>query len=229
MKLSVNEFWSCIISKIWGTEQPYWQLRQSLTRNWISVQLLLHRQHLVSGWRYTIVKAENLHTACNFTNRKKPSVIGIWGTMVLHMHFGSQARRGTQFITNKRIAACQTCKPLPQHVTSLANYHTGIAFRWPNCNGSFVISTLPAQLGITDDLSLQKVNAVAISLRVNVFLISVPKLWDMIIHLCMCNCHTGNTDVLDSKPSWLTIDQPDIVLPPPDKWDSAILNRRQIY
>ena len=53
LNLSVNDLLSCIISKIWGTEQPYWQFRQASSRIWISLLLLLHWQHLVSWWRDT--------------------------------------------------------------------------------------------------------------------------------------------------------------------------------
>jgi len=206
MKLSVNDFSSCIICKIWGTNQSYWQLRQSLTRNWISVHLLLHRHHLMSWWRYTIVKAENPNAAWTFTNQKKPSGIGIRGTTVLHMHISSHAQRGTQFVTDKQIETYWTRKLLPLHVTSLANYHTGIGFRWTYCNGLFVIGKLPAQFVIIDDSFPRKAISVPISLNVNIVLISVTELWYMIIRLCMCKGHTGHTKVLDSKLSWLTID-----------------------
>jgi len=176
-----------------------------------------------------IVKAENCNDAWNCTNRQKPSEIGIWRTSVLHMHISSHTRWGTQFVTDKQIKACSTRKLLPQHVTSLVNYYTAIGFRWTYCNGLFVISTLPAQLVIIDNLSLRKVIGVPILLQVNIFWISVTKLWDMIICLCMCNGHTGHTQVLHSKLSWLTINQPDIVLPLTDKWEHAIQIGEKIY
>jgi len=222
MKLSVNNFSSCVISKIWGPHQPYWRLMQSLTCNWISVHLLLHWQHWVSWWRYTIVKAENRNSAWNFTHRKKPSEIIIRGTTVLHRHIGSDTRRGTQFITNKQIEACETRKLLPLQVTTLANYHTGIGLRWTYCNGSFVVGTLYAQLVSIDNFSLRKVIGVPILLCVIIFFISLTKLWDMISCLCMCKYHTAHTKVLYSKLGWLTVDQPDIVLPITDKWQRAI-------
>ena len=53
-----------------------------------------------------MVKADNHNAAWNFTSRKKPSEIGIWGTPVLHMHLVSHAQRGTQFVTDKQIKAC---------------------------------------------------------------------------------------------------------------------------
>jgi len=108
------------------------------------------------------------------------------------------------------------------HVTSLTNYHPGIGIRWTHCNGSFIIHTLPAQIVIIDDLSLRKAIGVHILLRVSSLLISVTTLWDMIIPLCICKGYTGRTKLLDSKLSWLTIDQRDIVLPLTDKWESAI-------
>jgi len=82
---------------------------------------------------------------------------------------------------------------------------------------------------IIDNLSLRKVIGVPILLQVNIFWISVTKLWDMIICLCMCNGHTGHTQVLHSKLSWLTINQPDIVLPLTDKWEHAIQIGEKIY
>jgi len=186
------------------------------------VHLLLHRKHSGSWWRYPIVKVENRNATWNSTHRKLPSEIGIRGTTVLHMHIGSDTRRGTEFITDKQMEDCLTRKLSPLHVTSQANYHRGIGFRWTYCNGSFVIGTLPAQLVIIEDLSPQEVIGVPILLCVNIFLISVTKLWDIIIRLCMCKGHTGHTKVLNSKPSWLTVDQPDIILPLTDKWQRAI-------
>jgi len=44
------------------------------------------------------------------------------------------------------------------------------------CNGSFVIATLCAHLVTIDHFSLPKVIGVPISLRVNIFLISVTEL-----------------------------------------------------
>jgi len=229
LKLSVHNFLSYIISKIWGTEQPDWRLRESLSHKWISSHLLLHRQHLESWWRYTIMKAENRNPASNLTSRNKPSEIRMRETTVLHMHIGSHAQRGTQFVTDEHIEACSSRKLLPMHVTSLTNCHTGIGLRWTYCIGSFVIGTLPAQLVIFDDLSLRKVIGVPILLCVSVFWISVTKLWDKIIRLCMCNGHTAHPKALDSRLSRLTMDQPDIVLPLTDKWEHASWIGNEIY
>jgi len=63
---------------------------------------------------------------------------------------------------------------------------------------------------------------VPILLCVSIFLISVTRLWDMIIRLCMCKSYMGHTKVLHSKPWWLKIDLRDIILPLTDKWERAI-------
>ena len=49
--------------------------------------------------------------------------------MVVHMQIDSHAQRGTEFVTDRQIEGCSTRKVLPLHVTSPANYHTGIGFR----------------------------------------------------------------------------------------------------
>jgi len=75
---------------------------------------------------------------------------------------------------------------------------------------------------IIDDISRWKVIGVHILLSVSIVLISLTKLWDMIIRLRMCKGHTGHMKVLDSKPSWLTTNHRDIVQPLTDKWECTI-------
>jgi len=64
-----------------------------------------------------------------------------------------------------------------------------------------------------DHISPRRAIGLPILLPVSCFLNAVTKLWDMLIHLCLCKGHTGDTIVLDCKSSWLTITQLDFVLP----------------
>jgi len=55
------------------------------------------------------------------------------------------------------------------------------------------------QTVIFDVRSRRKASCLPILLRVSFFLISVTKLWDMIIRLCMCKGRTHHVNVLESK------------------------------
>jgi len=84
---------------------------------------------------------------------------------------------------------------------------------------SFIIRRWDALIAIFDDVSAWKANGVLILLCDNLFVISVTKLWDLIIHPCRWRGHTGHTMGRGSKLSCLTITQPDIVLPVTVKWE----------
>jgi len=128
------------------------------------------------------------------------------------MHRILPASLGTRFVSNQDIEICSTRTHLALHIASLANSNTGIGFRQWNFNSSFVVSRLDKPIAISDDVSPWKAIGVPILLCVSFCLISVTKLWDRINHQCMCNGHTGHMIVRDSTPSWLKINQLDIVL-----------------
>jgi len=76
------------------------------------------------------------------------------------------------------------------------------------------------QIGICDDVSIWNAIPVPILLRVSFYLISVTKLWDMIIRLCMCKGQIGHANDVDIKSHWLTTNERDIVLPVTIEWDN---------
>jgi len=75
----------------------------------------------------------------------------------------------------------------------------------------------------------EKVISVPILLRVSCVLVSVTKLWHMILHLCICEGHTCHAKVLDSKLSSQTTKEVDIVVPVTVQWESENYIRGKIY
>jgi len=71
-----------------------------------------------------------------------------------------------------------------------------------------------------DDVSIWNAICVPIVLRVSFYLISVTKLWDMIIRLSICNGWIGHANVLDFRSHWWTTNESDIVLPVTVKFDN---------
>jgi len=96
---------------------------------------------------------------------------------------------------------------------SQASYHVQIRFvrRYGDC--SCIMGGVNMQVDIFDLVSLRNAICVPIGLHVSCYLISVTKLWDMIICLCMWKGWMGNGNVLESKSHWLTANQHHIVLP----------------
>jgi len=79
-----------------------------------------------------------------------------------------------------------------------ANYHIDIGFRQRDVDGSCVCGRIDMQNVILDIWSRGKASCLPILLRVSFFLISVTKLWDLIIRLCMCKGRTHHVNVLES-------------------------------
>jgi len=79
-----------------------------------------------------------------------------------------------------------------------ANYHIGIGFRRTDDDGSCVCRRIDMQTVIFDVWSWGKASCLPILLRVSFFLLSVTKLWDMIIRLCMCKGRTHHVNDLES-------------------------------
>jgi len=76
------------------------------------------------------------------------------------------------------------------------------------------------QVGICDGVSIWNAIPVPILLCVSFYMISVTKLWHMIVCLCMGKGQIGHANVLDIKSCWLTTNECDIVLPVTIKWDN---------
>jgi hypothetical protein len=87
------------------------------------------------------------------------------------------------------------------YTISLANYVLGIELGNRIGDGSRIARRIEFQIPIVNNVSLRITNGNPILLDVSLFMISVTKLKDMIIHLCMCNSSMGNMKVLDSKSS----------------------------
>jgi len=116
-------------------------------------------------------------------------------------------------VSDSEIKACSTLKLEPLDISPQANYHMEIRFRWRHGDRSFLARGMNRQIAICDNVSFRNVIRVPILLRVSFHLISVTKLWDMIIRLCMCQGRIGHANVQESKSHWLTTDEHDIVLP----------------
>ena len=80
-----------------------------------------------------------------------------------------------------------------------ANYHIDIKFRRRDGDGSCVCGRTHMQTVIFDVWLRGKASCFPILLHVIFFLISVTKLWDMIIRLCMCKGWTHHVNILESK------------------------------
>ena len=108
-------------------------------------------------------------------------------------------RHEAGLITYSESKACWTCKLSPLHIASPATHHIEIGFTRRHCAGSCVSTEIETQIGIFGIISLWKAICVSILLCVSFFLISVNKLWDMIICLCKCKGRTHHENVLESK------------------------------
>jgi len=80
-----------------------------------------------------------------------------------------------------------------------ANYHIDIGFRRRDGDGSCVCGRIAMQNIILDVWSRGRASCLPILLRVSFFLISVTKLWDLIIRLCMCKGRTRHMNILESE------------------------------
>jgi len=118
------------------------------------------------------------------------------------------------------MTACCTRKCLRINIASQANQHVEFVFGRRNRDGFCVAWGLSKQRDIFDNVSLQKAIRVPIVLYVCFYLISVSKLWDMIIHLCMFKGRMGHANIPDSKSHWLITNELDIVLPVTMKSDT---------
>jgi len=141
---------------------------------------------------------------------------------VIQMHCITAVQNGAQIVTLQSITACSSWQLLPLHMISLPRNNRGIWFRQWNGNGSCVVGRTDGQTAIVDDASLWKANCVPILLSVSFWMISVMKLWDMIIGLWMRKGYMGRVQVLDFNSSWSTSNELGIVVSITFKWESKI-------
>jgi hypothetical protein len=101
-----------------------------------------------------------------------------------------------------------------------ANYNMDIGFRRRDCDSSCVCRRIDMQTVLFEVWSRGKPSWLPISLRVSFCLISVTKLWNMIIRLCMCKCQTQHLNVLESKSHCKTAKTFCFILQVTVKWQS---------
>jgi len=106
------------------------------------------------------------------------------------------------------------------HIASTANHHIDIRFGRRNGDGSCAGRGTKRQMCIIEVLFLGNAICVPILIRVSFFLISVTKLWDMIICLCMCKGRTHHTKDLESKSPCKTANTCDYCLLITVRWES---------
>jgi len=146
-----------------------------------------------------------------FLTTKEPYESRLRETKLARIHIFSPARLGVRFVTDYISDASSTRKRLPLHIAFRANYHIEIGFGRRNGDGSCICGGIENQIEIFDDVELWKAICVSILLRVSFESISVTKLWDMIIHLCICKGHMQHSNVVNSKSRHKTTNEPVIV------------------
>jgi len=101
-----------------------------------------------------------------------------------------------------------------------ANYHIDIRFQRRDGDGSCVCGRIHMQTVIFDIWSWGNASCLPILLSVSFFLISVTKLWDLIIRLCMCKGRTHHVNVLESESRCKTAKTFSFILQVTVKWQS---------
>jgi len=101
-----------------------------------------------------------------------------------------------------------------------ANYHIDIGFRRRDGDGSCIWGRIDMQNVILDVWSRGKASCLPILLCVSFFLISVTKLWDLIIRLYMCMGRTHHVKVLESESRCKTAKTFSFILQVTVKWQS---------
>jgi len=148
---------------------------------------------------------------------------------VEHEYVRYCAQYGAQFITNSECDACWTRNLLSLHIASPANHHLEFGFGQRLGDVSWVIGGMPTHICTFQVIYLQKVICVLVLLQVRIFLIPVPKLWDMRIRLCMCKGQTHHVKVLDSKSGCKATNKFNFCLPIAVKWESKRYISDEIY
>jgi len=144
----------------------------------------------------------NIATAArDFSSRKESDDARFWETTVRHRYSLSCASHRARFIAYSETEACWTRNLLLLRTDRLAIYHNESGFGRRDSVGSCFCDTSDRPILIFDVISLWKAIFVPILLFLSIFLISVTKLWDMIICLWMCKGPTHHVTVLEPKSS----------------------------
>ena len=143
--------------------------------------------------------------------------------------FGFPPTAGTKFASQWDCVACWSRKLWPRHIASPANHHTEIRFRQRQGGGSCVMIGIESQIDIFYIITQSKAMCVLIWLCVSFFFILVTKLWDMIIHLCMCKGRTHHAKDIQSLSGCNIANTFDFCLPIAVKWESNSYISDEIY
>jgi len=193
------------------------------------MQLYLHPQHLESLWSALILSKE-YRKYCKEHLHQEVVILGeIREAAVKHRCSRSCICHGARFIIWLESEACWTHKLLWLHIASPANHHIEIGFGQRHCDGSCVVRLIDRQSVICYVISRWKAICVPIWLPVSFVLISPTKLWDMMIHLCMCKGRTHHAKVLEAKSDCIMAKKLDFCLPITDKWENRSYISDQIY
>jgi len=141
-------------------------------------------------------------------------------TALAQTHSIPPALPNALFVSDSGIKASRSRKLGSLYIASQAYYNIETGFRRRHGDGSCVTAGMNRPIGIGDNVSIWNVRSVPISLHVSFYFISVTKLWDMIIRLCMSKGQIGHANVLDFESHWLTTNERDIVLPVTGKSDN---------
>jgi len=104
---------------------------------------------------------------------------------------------------------------------SPANYHIDFRFGWRHGDSSCICRGLDRQTVMFDIKSQSKAICIQLLLHITFFMISVTKLCDMIIRLCMWKGQTHQVKVLESKSGSKTANTFDFYLQVTVKWQST--------
>jgi len=110
-----------------------------------------------------------------------------------------------------------------------AYHHLDFGRGWGHGDGSHVSWRIDRQSVIFDIISWRKASCIPILLHVSFFLISVTKLLDMIIRLCMCKGQTHRVKVLETKWQGNMGTMFDFYLQVTVKWQSESYISDEIY
>jgi len=124
----------------------------------------------------------------------------------------SSPHKKTKFVEPSSFYALQ--------IASNANHHIEIRFRQNDGDSLCGAGGIEWQNGIFVIISRQKVLPVTMLLHVSFCLISVTKLWDMIVQLWICKHHLHHAKVLDFKSDCKMTNELNIVWSITVEWES---------
>lgn len=147
----------------------------------------------------------------------------MWQTTVRHKHCVRPSSCSTKFVPYSQCRTCWTRKHLPLRILCIANDLIDVGFRSRNGHGACIAGATNWQIDTVHNWSRWKPISIVTVLCVSCFFISVTKLWDMIMCMCMCKGHMGYAKVLGSKSSGWATNVLHIILPVSVNWEKLKL------